>query len=178
MFKLISFVKKFALIVPVLVIGLAALPSTEIAAATLQDPPSLPANSTRLEKVWVRMQTVYHRQDDRLAKTNDLVARVQNLIDKTNQKGWDTSTIQAKLDAFASVIPAVQVAHDPGAAIIASHNGFDANGKVVDRSTAVATVKFLGQVVKDTRAAMNGTGQELRQAIKAFRNAHKPAVAP
>jgi ABC-type transporter Mla subunit MlaD len=178
MFKLISFVKKFALIVPVLVIGLAALPTNGIAAATLQDPISLPANSTRFEKVWVRMQTVYHRQGDRLAKSSELITRVQTLIDKANQKGWDTSTIQAKLDAFASVIPAVQTAHDPGAAIIANHNGFDANGKVADRSIAVATVKSLGQVLKDTRAAMNGTGQELREAIKAFRDAHKSAMAP
>jgi hypothetical protein len=33
-------------------------------------------------------------------------------------------------------------------------------------------------VLKDTRAAMNGTGQALREAVKAFRNAHRPALAP
>ncbi|MDP2994951.1 MAG: hypothetical protein Q8N46_07500 [Anaerolineales bacterium] len=99
-------------------------------------------------------------------------------MDKANQKGWDTSTFQAALNAFAAVIPAAQSAHDPGAAIIASHNGFDADGKVTDRAAAFKTVKALSQVLKDTRTAMNGTGQALREAVKAFRDAHRPAQAP
>lgn len=97
---------------------------------------------------------------------------MQALIDKATAKGWDTSGIQAALDALSAVIPAVQAAHDPGAAIIATHAGFDATGKVIDRTTAVATVKSLAQVLKATRSAMDGTLKALHEAVKAFRQSH------
>ncbi len=132
----------------------------------------------RLEQIWARAQTAYQRQGDRLAKADEFLTKAQFLIDKANQKGWDTSAVKAALNAFTAVIPAAQAAHIPGAAIIASQNGFDADGKVTDRSAAVETVKALGQVLKDTRAAMNGTGQALREAVKAFRDAHRPGQAP
>ena len=132
----------------------------------------------RLEQIWARAQTAYQRQGDRLAKADEFLTKAQFLIDKANQKGWDTSAIKAALNAFTAVIPAAQAAHIPGAAIIASQNGFDADGKVTDCSAAVETVKALGQVLKDTRAAMNGTGQALREAVKAFRDAHRPVQAP
>lgn len=169
MSKLIPFFKKFALAALVITIGLAVLPAASASAASNQG-----VGNTRLEQIWARTQTVYQRQGDRLAKADAFIARVQSLIDRASQKGWDTSAVQAALDAFAAVIPAAQAAHNPGAAIIASHNGFDATGKVTDRTAAIETVKALGQVLKDTRATLNGTGQALREAVKAFRDAHKP----
>ncbi|MCX6035967.1 MAG: hypothetical protein NTV38_13505 [Chloroflexi bacterium] len=134
MSKLIPFFKKFALAALVITIGLAALPAASASAAGLQDETTplanQPANNERLENIWARTQTVYQRQDDRLAKADAFIARVQSLIDRASQKDWDTSAVQAALDAFAAVIPEAQAAHNPGVAIIASHNGFDATGKV------------------------------------------------
>ena len=182
MSKLIPFLKKFALAALVLAIGLTAFPLTGASAAGLQDQTTPPTNqvriNTRLETLWAREQAVYNREGNRLAKANDFIAKVQVLIDKANGKGWDTSAVQAALNAFSAVIPAAQAAHDKGAAIIASHAGFGADGKVTDRTTAIATVKALTQVLKDTRTAMNGTGKALRLAIKAFRDAHRNAGTP
>jgi hypothetical protein len=178
MSKLIQFFKHFALAVLVLVIGLTTLPAAGASAAGLQDETTLLANNMRLEQIWARVQIVYQRQGDRFAKADQFIAKAQTLIDKASQKGWDTSAVQAALDAFAAVIPAAQAAHDPGAAIIASHNGFDADGKVTDRNAAVEAVKSLCQVLKDTHSAMNGTGRALREAIKVFRTAHRPTPAP
>jgi len=197
---IISIFKKFGLAALVLAIGLVALPAASAPAAGLQDETTPPTNqpasrvvpvpardgvvpvpardNERLEQIWARAQTVFYLQGDRLAKADDFLAKAQSLIDKASQKGWDTSTVQAALNAFAAVIPTAQAAHDPGAAIKTSHNGFDADGKVTDRAAAIETVKSLGQVLKDTRAAMNGTGQALREAVKAFRNAHRPVLAP
>ena len=188
---IISIFKKFGLAALVLAIGLVALPAASAPAAGLQDETTPPTNqpasrvvpvpardNERLEQIWARSQTVFYLQGDRLAKADDFLAKAQSLIDRASQKGWDTSTVQAALNAFAAVIPTAQAAHDPGAAIKTSHNGFDADGKVTDRAAAIETVKSLGQVLKDTRAAMNGTGQALREAVKAFRNAHRPALAP
>jgi hypothetical protein len=178
MSTLIPFFKKFALAVLILAVGLVALPAASAVAAGPHDPTNPPANGVRLERAWGRAQAIYQRQGYRLAKTGDFINRSQALIDKANEKGWDTSTVQAALNAFASVIPTARTAHDPGAAIIASHNGFDANGVVTDRTTAIATVKALSQVIKETRLAMDGTGQALREAVKAFRIAHRPVQTP
>ena len=176
MFKLIPFIKKITLAALVLAIGLAVLPTFGASAAGLDNQTALPSNqavnNTRLEQVWARAQAVYQRQGDRLSKADTFIARVQSLIDKATAKGWDTSAVQDALDALTAVIPAVQAAHDPGAAIIASHNGFDASGKVIDRTAAIATAKSLVQVLKDTRTAMNGTVKELHDAVKAYRQAH------
>ena len=179
MSKLTPFFKKFALAALVLAIGLAVLPAASASAAGLQDPTNPPnnqpaANGARLERAWARAQAVYQRQGNRLDRADAFIAKIQTLIDKATAKGWDTSAVQAALDAFNAVIPAAEAAHAPGAAIIASHNGFDADGKVTDRAAAIDSLKALVQVIKDTHTAMNGTGQALRDTIKAFRAAHKP----
>ena len=176
--------KKLLLVALIFAVVLAAFPLGIASAAGLNDPVTPPAtkpDNTRLENVWAREQTVYQREGDRLARAGELVTKIQTLLDKAKAKGWDTSAVQAALDAFSAAIPAAQSAHAPGAAIISSHAGFDADGKVTDRTTAVQTVKSLAQVLKDTRTAMDGTGKALREAIKALREAHPrptPTTAP
>jgi hypothetical protein len=160
-------------------IGLAALPIIGASAAGLSNQANAQTGNVRLENVWVRLQARYQIEGNRLSNASKFIAWVQTRIDKAGQKGWDTTSIQAALKALSTVIPAVQTAHNPGAAIIASHAGFDATGKVTDRTTAIATVKSLAQVLKDTRTAMDGTGKALHEAIKAFRQAHpRPATTP
>ena len=176
MFTKAALFKKITLVALVLAIGLAALPFGGASAASSNDqatpPATQPLGSVRLEQVWVREQATYQREGNRLANASTFIAKVQALIDKAKEKGWDTSAVQAALNAFVAVIPAAQAAHAPGAAIISSHAGFDVAGKVTDRTTALQTTKSLAQVLKDTRTAMNGTGKALRQAIRAFRDAH------
>jgi hypothetical protein len=182
MFKMNALFRKIGLAALVLAIGLAALPFGGVSAAGLNDTATPPADQTRsnqrLETLWAREQNIYQRQGNRLDKADEFIAKAQPLIDKANGKGWDTSAVQAALDAFAAVIPSAQATHDNGAAIVANHAGFDADGKVVDRASAIETVKSLHQVLMDTRTAMNGTGKALREAIKAFRDAHRPAASP
>jgi hypothetical protein len=164
MSNLIIFLKKTVLAALVLAAGLAAIPSSAASAAGFQDelPPSenRPVNTERLERIWAREQALYQRHTNRLAKAGEFISRAQSLIDKAAGKGWDTSAVQAALDAFATVIPAAQAAHDPGQAIITEHAGFDPNGAVTDRAAAVETVRALGQVLKNTRLAMNGRSEE------------------
>jgi hypothetical protein len=182
MFKFTPFFTKIALAVLVSAVALASIPLAGVSAAGMQEettpPTDRPGVNLRLERVWGRMQITYERQGDRLAAAENAITRVQTLIDKANEKGWDTSSLQVALDAFAAVIPAAHAAHEPGAAIIAAHNGFDSQGKVTDRLDAVQTINALHQVLKDTRLAMDGTGRALREAVRVFRNAHRPASTP
>jgi hypothetical protein len=171
--------KNFALAALVLAIALAAFPFIGASAAGQNDQTNARPDNSRLENLWARQQTTYQRQSDRLSNASTFISKVQALINKANGKGWDTSAVQASLNALSAVIPAVHVAHALGAAIIASHAGFDSTGKVTDRTTAIATAKSLAQVLKDTRTAMNGTLKALREAVKAFHQAHpKPATTP
>jgi len=177
MFKTNLYVKKITMIALVLALGLAAIPAASASAAGLSDqtnPPASQPDFSRVERAWARAQAVYTREGARLSKADEFIGRAQTLIDKATQKGWDTSAVQAALDALSAVIPAVQAAHDNGSAIIANHDGFDGSGNVTDRSTAIITVKALVQVLKDTRSAMDGTGKALREAVRTFRKAHRP----
>jgi hypothetical protein len=172
MFKITALIKKFALSVLVIALGFAIMPLSSASAAGMDNQTAAQTDNSRLEREWAREQKVYRRQGDRLGNASIFLARVQTLIDKANQKGWDTAAVQAALNALGAVIPAIQAAHTPGAAILANHTGFDAAGKVLDRTSAVDTARSLAQVLKDTRSAMDGTGQALRNAIRAFRDAH------
>ena len=168
MFKTMGLLKKVVIALLVHAVALAAFPISGASAAGLNAQP----DNTRLEALWAREQAVYQREGDRLANASTWIARAQTLIDKAKAKGRDTTAVQAALNALSAVIPAVQAAHAPGAAIIAGHDGFDPAGKVTDRTAAITTVKSLAKVLKDTRTAMDGTGKALREAIRAFRAAH------
>jgi|WetSurMetagenome_2_1015567.scaffolds.fasta_scaffold642301_1 hypothetical protein len=181
--KVNTLLRKMAYVVLVLGIALAAFPVLGASAAGMDDPSNPPAarsGNTRIERLWTHQQAVFQRQSRRLSEATGFIAHVQQLIDKGTQKGWDTASVQSALDALSSVIPAAQAAHEPGAVVIASHAGFDENGVVTDRTLAIATEKSLAQVIKNTRTAMDGTGRALREAIRAFRDAHKqsPSIAP
>jgi hypothetical protein len=179
MFKITSLIKKTALSALIMAIGLAALPLTGASASGVNDQSNLQPDNSRLERVWARQQRLYRREGNRLAKAGNFITNVQALIEKANQMGWDTSSVQSALNTLSGVIPAAKTAHASGAAIITGHAGFDANGKVVDRTTAIATVKSLAQVLKDTHTAMNGTGKALLQAIRTFRETHpRPTITP
>jgi hypothetical protein len=179
MLKVTALLKKALVLALILAIGLAAVPATTVSAAGLNDqdnPPSdHPMLDARLEKVWAREQAIYQRQDDRLAKADEFFAKVQSGIDKAIAKSYDASAIQAALDALETAVDAARPIHENAASIIAAHAGFDANGKVTDRAQARETVKLLGQSLKDYRSTVGDPFRALREAVKAFREAHKPA---
>jgi hypothetical protein len=181
MILLATFLKKSIMIALILSLGLAALPFANAHAAGSDDPATPPAAQSanqRLENLWSREQQVYQRAGELLTKAGNLIPKAQALVDKANAKVWDTTVVQAALNAFQSALQNAQAAYAPGAEIIADHTGFDTDSKVVDRQQAIATVKALRQVLKDTRGAMAGTSKALMQAFKDLRNAHKPTATP
>jgi hypothetical protein len=177
--KLNTLSKKMLLAVLVLAIGLAALPLTSAYAAGLDQQVTPPqGDNSRLEKIWARELIAYNNAEARLAKSDEFISKVQNAINNANAKGWDTSAVQSALNAFKAAVQDARPIINSANGIVTSHKGFDDNGKVTDRTQALETVKELGQRLKDARTAMNGTGKALREAIKAFRKAHRPAQTP
>ncbi len=176
-----SVLTKSVLSILILSLGLFALPLTGVQAAgpTATGTPAAGQRAdARLARAWAAEQRTFQRQGDLLTRAAGLISKVQGLIDKANAKGWDTSALQAALNAFQSAVQNALSAHNGGTSILSAHAGFDANGNVTDRVQALATVQALRQVLKDTRSAMDGTGKALRQALKDLRQAHKPAATP
>ena len=181
MVTILKLLKKFVLVGIIAALGFTVLPLQSAAAVGANDPAVPPAGQRdypRLERIWVREQRRYDRQAALLERADAAISKVQTLLDKAAQKGLDVSAIQAALDAFSQAVSLAQAAHEPGAAIIRTHSGFNANGEVQDQEKAVETMKALQQVLKDTRTAMNGTGRALWQAIRQWRQEHRGAATP
>lgn len=180
MFTIKTISKKVLLAVLVLAFGLGALPMMDVHAASPTDetePPesNLQPDNSRLEAIWARELTRYEKAVNILDKADEMISRVQTLISKANEKGWDTSPVQAALEAFETNLRDARPIINSANGIVTSHKGFDANGKVTDRAQAIESVKELGQHLQEARAAMGGSGKALREAVKALRAAHQPA---
>lgn len=171
--------KKTVLLALVAALSLASLPLVSVAAQGANDPTPPAAqpeiSSERLEKIWARQLKAY----ERMGKTDEFVAKVQQLLDRAAANGKDVSAIQSALDAFVEAAKDAKPIYESANGIINSHQGFDADGKVTDPEKAKETVKAMSEKLKEIRAAMDGTGQALREAIKAFREANpRPERTP
>jgi len=172
--------KKTVLVALVSVLALAALPVTNVSASGMSDPENPPADKTqlsgeRLERVWVQMQRVYERQGRILDRADEMVERFQELIARFEENGKDVAALQAALDAFDEALKEAHPIYESAKGIINSHQGFDANGKVIDQEKAVETVKDLSGKLKEIREIVREPGRALREAIKAFRDARRSA---
>ena len=171
--------KKTILVALVAALGLASLPFVNVFAQGANDPtvppPAGQVSNEKLEKAWARQLKLY----ERMGKTDEFVAKVQKLLDKASANGKDVSAVQAALDAFNASIKAAKPIYESAQGIINSHQGFDANGKVTDPAKAKETVKAMHDKMQEIKAAMDGTGKALRDAIKAFREANpRPVKTP
>ncbi len=170
--------KKTILVALVAALGLASLPFVSVSAMGANDPTPPPAgqvSNEKLEKAWARQLKMY----ERMGKAEEFVGKVQKLLDKASANGKDVSAVQAALDAFNAAIKDAHPIYESAKGIINSHQGFDANGKVTDPEKAQETVKAMHDKMQEIKAAMDGTGKALRDAIKAFREANpRPVKTP
>lgn len=160
---------------------LAALPSGIVSASGLKDPSNPPSEQSqlsneRLERLWRRLQHVYERQGRILDRADNLAERIQGLLDRASENGKDVTTLQAALEVFQNALKEAHPVYESAKGILNSHKGFDADGKVTDREQAIQTVKDLGIKEKDVRELVGQPGKALREAIKAFREANRPAT--
>jgi hypothetical protein len=181
MFKLTIFLKKILLVVLVAGLGLTVLPASAALAAPASDegnPPRDQISNERLAEIWAQEVARYERLGTALDNMETLTARVQELIARANEHGLDTSAVQAALDAFTTAVQNARPIYQSARGIVQSHQGFDENGQVTDRARAIETIRDLGAKLREIRAAMGGTGQALREAIRALREANRPNEIP
>jgi hypothetical protein len=177
-------IKKTVLFALMAVLAVAAMPFASASAMGANDPTTPPAediSNERLEQIWARQLRAYERLGKGFDRADDFTAKAQNLIDRASENGKDVTALQAALDAFEASIKEAHPVYEGAKGIINSHQGFDEKGKVTDAEKAKETVRSMREKLKEIRAAMDGTGQALREAIKAFREANprpQPTVTP
>jgi len=165
-----------ALVAALATLGVASLPFVSVSAQGANDPPPQgQISNDKLEKAWARQLRMYGR----MGRTDEFVAKVQKLLDRAKANGKDVSAVQSALDAFKDAVKDAKPIYESMKGIINSHQGFDSNGKVTDPEKAKGTVKAMHEKFQEIKAAMNGTGKALREAIKAFREANpRPEKTP
>jgi uncharacterized protein YbaA (DUF1428 family) len=171
--------KNILLAAMVLALVAAALPWTSVFAAPAADPSTPPADgeesNTRIEALWTREQNAVERMGKVLDRSTTMTEKVQTWIDKAREDGKDVTALQAALDAYKQAVQAAGPMYEQAQSIVQKHAGFDADGKVTDREQAMQTLKDLGTQLKALREQVGTPGKALREAIKAFREANKPA---
>jgi len=162
------FFKKTILLAIVAAFTLAGFPIVSVYAAGKDDIPQIQITNERLERIWARQLRLY----ERLGRADGFIVRVQRLIDRAEANGKDTAAVQAALDAFAAAIKDTHPIYESMKGIINSHQGFDKDGTVTDPEIARETIQAMREKLQEIKTTMNSTRKELRQAIKAFREAN------
>jgi len=174
--------KKTVMAAALAALVLAALPSAGASALSPAEPPTPPAagqlSTERLERIWAREQRTYERLGKLFENSDALLEKAQSLIDRAKANGKDVSAVQAALDAFAASVKQARPIYESGKGIVASHQGFDAAGKVTDPDKALQTVDDMRAKLKEIHDSLGGSGKALREALRAFREANKPVSTP
>lgn len=130
--------------------------------------------NTRLENLLMREKIALNNQADRLAHTDDVVAKTEAFIQRMKDKGLDTSEVEEALASYQEGVQAAQEYHDQAAGILASPAGFDANGKVTDRKQALETVRTAGNALRRAHLEITEASMDLRAAVREFIEENKP----
>lgn len=141
--------------------------------ALAQDNPGRATPSgANLEIFYEREQLVADRQGEALQRTGDAVAWVEDLIARLQDEGFDTADLEAALATYQNGVADAQAAHGSAVGILNAHAGFDNAGNVTDFSQALQTVRDAGQYLRETHLKLRGANLDLRQALRAWRDAH------
>jgi hypothetical protein len=172
-----NIIKKIILAALSLACVLATFPMNS-AFAQDENPPKEEVSVEKLERVWAHQLKTYKRIGRGFENTDTKIAKFQARIDKADANGKDVTALQSAFDAFASALKNAKPTYDSIGVIVSLHQGFDANGKVIDAELAKSTVQGMRTKMHELKSAMGGTGKALREAIKAFRDVNKPSQAP
>lgn len=162
-------------------LALAALPNGSAAASPLHQTGNPPAGRTtdqvtaRLEKVYQNEQQALTRQAKVFSNVDKLTNRVGTAITRLQNNGRDAIPLQTALAVFNAAIAGARREHDRAAPILATHAGFDANGKVTDQTLARSTVRDAGASLKNAHLMAQAAVKNLRNVLQRYIKASRPS---
>ncbi len=122
----------------------------------------------KLEELYQREQELLKKQTERLARVDERPAKIQARIDKLKAAGKDTKVLEDALAFLKGKLAEAHKAHDNAAAILSTHAGFDANGKVTDVQQAKETLRSAGEAARSAQKAINEGLERMRDAWSEF----------
>jgi len=161
------YLRKMILIVMVAALGLASLPIIIVSAMGVENTTLSQGTVSNegLKRIWARQLRMY----EHFGRTDNVIQRIQGMIDRAGANGKDVASVQSALDAFTTAVKDAKPIYESMNGIVNSHQGFDANGKVTDVEKAKETVRAMGGKLREIRTTMDEIGRALREAIKDFR---------
>jgi hypothetical protein len=170
------------LIVAIAALALASFPMTGAYALGPSDPPTPAApgkfGEVRLELAWARQRFMHDRMAVLFDHADQRLGQAQTLLDRAKANGKDVTGVQAALDGLTAAVKQARPIFESMNGIIASHQGFDANGKVTDVTLAMETVQAMAGKIRDVRNTVIEPAKTLRTAIQAFRQENRPTSSP
>jgi uncharacterized protein YoxC len=178
MLKTVILARKLLLSCIVVALGIMFTPALTAQAQGVTEPATPPApehmRGFRLERTWARQQRIQDHLSFMFDHAQPRIDQAQQLIDRAKAEGKDTSALQAALDALAQSVKDARPVFESTKGVIASHHGFDVNGKVTDLDLAADTVEEMGAKLKEIRGMLFDPAKALRDAIRAFREVNGP----
>jgi hypothetical protein len=164
------------------VLALAGVPVAKAQAlgASVIPTPPVPASlrGQRLGLLWQRQLSIHDRMAYAFDHAGQRIAMGQQLIDRAQANGKDVTAVQAALDALAAAIQQAQPVFDSSSEIIATHQGFDAGGKVIDPLLAAQTIRALSEKLRSARGPVMDARTALRAAVQDLRRTYQRVPGP
>jgi hypothetical protein len=111
-------------------------------------------------------------QGSNISKLNDAAGKIQGFVDKAQESGEDTSSLEAVIADIHAQLPQSQLFHDGAASILASHAGFDASGKVIDMASAKSTLASAKSDLENSKSINVSLATEINAAIDNWKATH------
>ena len=168
-----------------LIVGAAvfAFPAGTVAAQSPTPQPQDP--QTRINLVNIRLQMMLrlekatlNRMTRRFDRLDQLITRVETLVDRAKENGKDVAALEAALTEFKAKESEARGVLDSVSSLLEVHPGFDDNGKVTDRETARTTLEDGHAQFQEIRSIMGDSLKNLQEAVKAWREANPPEATP
>lgn len=143
------------------------LPVGTASAQIAPDPTHDPVN--RLEYAYQRLQINSDRLQFRFQRADKIMERGDEWVAWLQERGIDTTELEAALALYAQQVADARVHADAGAAILAEHAGFDDDGQVTDVETAVDTLRSARAELLDGHHELRDATHELHDTVKEIR---------
>lgn len=166
--KFTSLLTLAALLAGVLI---AAFPMSAQASSGSDDtpPPAQMPDPSRLEQGYQRLLEISDRQGEHLEGISERVAKIQARIDKLKADGKDTRALEEALQNYLAQVEEAKIIHAEAEAILAVHEGYDSQGKVIDAAAAKETLKSAGGKLRDAHQELRPAWRDLLKVMREFR---------
>jgi len=128
----------------------------------------------RLERMLQLEKATLERMMRHFERLDQFITRVDTLINRAKANGKDVSVLEAALAEFQARESDAKLILSKVTDLLAAHPGFNTNGKVTDRVMARKTLDDGHMQFQDIRSTIVEAAKNLREAIKAWREAYPP----